>query len=104
MSLCQPRGGGGQWGYGVAWPRMGEAPGRRAIAEINPPDQELQGAVLPVLRVTVSAAPSGCCPMGCARTETSAGAGGANSPPGAEPCWWWRTCARARPKEIWPAD
>jgi hypothetical protein len=22
---------------GVAWPRMGEAPGRRAIAEINPP-------------------------------------------------------------------
>ncbi|CAA9434882.1 MAG: hypothetical protein AVDCRST_MAG66-3564 [uncultured Pseudonocardia sp.] len=27
---------------------MGEAPGRRAIVEINPPDQELQGAVLPV--------------------------------------------------------
>lgn len=35
VSLCQPGVRAGQDQYGVAWPRMGEAPGRRAIAEIE---------------------------------------------------------------------
>ena len=33
----------------------------------------------------------------------SAGPAGASCPPAARPCWWWPTCARARPTPIWPA-
>lgn len=48
LSLCQPAVRAGRGVCGVAWSGMGEAPGRRVIAEIKPSDQELRGVVLPV--------------------------------------------------------
>ncbi len=36
-------------------------------------------------------------PTRCADTATSGRPAGASCPPAARPCWWWPTCARARP-------